>query len=478
MTVNNGYVNIFGVKLGVFMNNGTKTNSVNDSKAFIDDILDYVIKDYGFLDISKPEYKESLTIVKNKLLRFKNVSASTVENALRTELDNILRDKLKGNEINTIINFINYNIVLTDNNDVSYLIKKLDSFLRKIEYELNIDAAIEILSRTNYLDSFISLTMDNELMKKISSNYKVLIDAWNVLNDEQVIEKEEISYDDTALTNDDFRIYMREVGSIPLLTAEEEKEYCKRIADGDKYARDYFVSANLRLVVSVAKKYNNKGLDFLDLIQEGNLGLMKAVAKYDYTRGFEFSTYATWWIKQSITRAIVNKSRSIRIPAHIFDVINKINVYKKGFEASNGREPNEKEISENLNISIEKLRELSNIGSDVISLFNPVYDSDGLIGDSELIDFIEDKNASFDNTLEKLFYDEIIEEIKTCQTLNDKEKDVLFLRAGLGGKEPLTLDEIGKKYNVTRERIRQIEARAFRKLRYNPKIAGYRKEFH
>ena len=461
--------------------NGDAKNRMNTTiinKGYLDEILDYVIKDYGFLDILESEYKDVLIVVKNKLERFKNVSASTVENSLRTELDNILREKSKGNEIAMITKFINYHIILTDKNDIDYLIKKLDSFLRKIDYELNIDDAINILSNTNYLDSFISLIKDNKLIKKISSNFKVLVEAWNVLNDEPAIEDKEVEYDATAPNSDDFRLYIREVGSIPLLTAEEEKKYLIKIANGDKSAKDYFVSANLRLVVSIAKRYNGRGLEFLDLIQEGNFGLMKAVEKFDYTKEYRFSTYATWWIKQSITRAIADKSRVIRIPVHTHDLINKINIYKRGFNAINGREPNEKEISESLDISIEKLRELSNIGSDVISLSNPVYDSDGLIGDSELIDFIEDKNASFDNTIEKLFYDEIIEEIRTGHTLNNKEKEVLFLRFGIGGKEALTLDEIGKIFNVTRERIRQIESKALRKLRLNPKIASYRKEFN
>ena len=461
--------------------NGDAKNRMNTTiinKGYLDEILDYVIKDYGFLDILESEYKDVLIVVKNKLERFKNVSASTVENSLRTELDNILREKSKGNEIAMITKFINYHIILTDKNDIDYLIKKLDSFLRKIDYELNIDDAINILSNTKYLDSFISLIKDNKLIKKISSNFKVLVEAWNVLNDEPAIEDKEVEYDATAPNSDDFRLYIREVGSIPLLTAEEEKKYLIKIANGDKSAKDYFVSANLRLVVSIAKRYNGRGLEFLDLIQEGNFGLMKAVEKFDYTKEYRFSTYATWWIKQSITRAIADKSRVIRIPVHTHDLINKINIYKRGFNAINGREPNEKEISESLDISIEKLRELSNIGSDVISLSNPVYDSDGLIGDSELIDFIEDKNASFDNTIEKLFYDEIIEEIRTGHTLNNKEKEVLFLRFGIGGKEALTLDEIGKIFNVTRERIRQIESKALRKLRLNPKIASYRKEFN
>jgi RNA polymerase primary sigma factor len=273
--------------------------------------------------------------------------------------------------------------------------------------------------------------------------------------------------------NDPVKMYLKEIGRVPLLNAEQEKEIAQRIVAGDTDAKDELITANLRLVVAIAKKYVGRGLQFLDLIQEGNLGLVKAVDKFDYTKGFKFSTYATWWIRQAITRAIADQARTIRIPVHMVETINKLTRVQRQLVQELGREPNSEEIAEKMGngITPEKVREIQKIALDPVSLETPIGEED----DSHLGDFIEDKDALSPDQYanNQLLRDEIDLVLKS---LADREEKVLRLRFGLEDGRTRTLEEVGKEFNVTRERIRQIEAKALRKLK-NPTKSKRLKEF-
>lgn len=261
--------------------------------------------------------------------------------------------------------------------------------------------------------------------------------------------------------DDPVKIYLKEIGRVPLLTAEEEIEFATRMAQGDKYARKRLSEANLRLVVSIAKRYVGRGMQFLDLIQEGNLGLIKAVEKFDYTKGYKFSTYATWWIRQAITRSIADQARTIRIPVHMVETITKVKKVSSQLLHENGHEPTPQEIADRLGITVDRVREILRISQDPVSLETPIGEEE----DSHLGDFIPDEDApapaeAASRTLLKEQLSEIL------GTLTPREEKVLRLRFGLEDGRPRTLEEVGKEFDVTRERIRQIEAKALRKLRH------------
>ena len=270
----------------------------------------------------------------------------------------------------------------------------------------------------------------------------------------------ETSYE--AISDDDpVRMYLREIGKIPLLSYDKELELAKRILEGDEEAKQELAEANLRLVVSIAKKYVGRGMLFLDLIQEGNMGLIKAVEKFDYTKGFKFSTYATWWIRQAITRAIADRARTIRIPVHMVETINRLIRTSRHLLQQLGREPTPEEIAKEMDMSVEKVMEIQKIAQDPVSLETPIGEED----DSHLGDFIQDEDspAPQDAASYTLFREELEEVMKT---LTPREAKVLRLRFGLDDGKARTLEEVGKEFDVTRERIRQIEAKALRKLRH------------
>ena len=261
--------------------------------------------------------------------------------------------------------------------------------------------------------------------------------------------------------NDPVKMYLKEIGRVPLLKPEDEPAIAKRIEEGDEEAKNLLISANLRLVVSIAKKYVGRGMQFLDLIQEGNMGLVKAVEKFDYTKGFKFSTYATWWIRQAITRAIADQARTIRIPVHMVETINKLSRVQRQLLQELGREPTAEEISERMDgLTPEKVREIQKVALEPVSLETPVGDED----DSHLGDFLEDKGAvSPDSYANNQLLKEELDLV--LSDLTEREEKVLRLRFGLVDGQTRTLEEVGKEFNVTRERIRQIEAKAIRKLK-------------
>ena len=263
-------------------------------------------------------------------------------------------------------------------------------------------------------------------------------------------------------TADPIREYLKEIGSIALLTPEEESDLARRKSEGDVEAGRKLVEANLRLVVSIAKRYTGRGMSFLDLVQEGNLGLMKAVEKFDYAKGYRLSTYATWWVKQSITRSLADQSRTIRLPVHMVEAVNKIRRAQRSLSVKLGREPSMEEVAEEVNMSGKRVAELIQASGDTVSLETPVGDEEG----SNLGDFVaDDANASTEDKAESFLLREEIDSM--LQGLNPREREVIILCFGLETGHPLTLEEVGKRFNVTRERIRQIETAALRKLR-NP----------
>ena len=263
-------------------------------------------------------------------------------------------------------------------------------------------------------------------------------------------------------STDPIREYLKEIGSIPLLTQEQEQDLAKRKSEGDAEAGKKLVEANLRLVVSIAKRYTGRGMSFLDLVQEGNIGLMKAVEKFDYTKGYRLSTYATWWVKQSVTRALADQSRTIRLPVHMVEAVNRIRKAQRALAVKLGREPSNEEIGKEVGMSEKRVTELMQSSGDTVSLETPVGDEDG----SNLGDFVaDDSNASTEEKAESVFLREEIEQM--LQGLNPREREVIILRFGLESGHPLTLEEVGKRFKVTRERIRQIETAALIKLR-NP----------
>ena len=283
------------------------------------------------------------------------------------------------------------------------------------------------------------------------------------LEDEEEVEldKIDLSVPEGVSIEDPVRMYLKEIGKVNLLTADEETELAKRMEQGDEAAKKRLAEANLRLVVSIAKRYVGRGMLFLDLIQEGNLGLIKAVEKFDYRKGYKFSTYATWWIRQAITRAIADQARTIRIPVHMVETINKLIRVSRQLLQELGREPSPEEIAEEMDMSVDRVREILKISQEPVSLETPIGEEE----DSHLGDFIQDDNVPVpaDAAAFTLLKEQLVE---VLGTLTDREQKVLRLRFGLDDGRARTLEEVGKEFNVTRERIRQIEAKALRKLRH------------
>ena len=290
-------------------------------------------------------------------------------------------------------------------------------------------------------------------------------------DEEEIVELDNVGLLEGVGTEDPVRMYLKEIGTVPLLTAEEELELAKRKSEGDPVAKYKLIEANLRLVVSIAKRYTGRGMSFLDLVQEGNLGLIKGVEKFDYEKGYKLSTYATWWIRQSVTRALADHARTIRVPVHMVETINRMSKMQRKLTLELGYEPSTQELANALDITEEKVLEIMQIAREPASLETPIGEED----DSNLGDFVADNNtvtpeANIESVMLREHIDVLLEDLK------EREKEVIILRFGLRDGHPRTLEEVGKEFNVTRERIRQIEAKALRKLR-NPVRSKKIKDF-
>ena len=337
-------------------------------------------------------------------------------------------------------------------------LKEINDFFSDMELDAEqIEKVYEYLE-ANHID-VLRVSGDGDGIEELDD----VDDSDIVLTDEDDVDMEKIdlSVPDGISIEDPVRMYLKEIGKVPLLSADEEVELAKRMAEGDEDAKKRLAEANLRLVVSIAKRYVGRGMLFLDLIQEGNLGLIKAVEKFDYHKGFKFSTYATWWIRQAITRAIADQARTIRIPVHMVETINKLIRVSRQLLQELGREPTPEEIAAELDMPVERVREILKISQEPVSLETPIGEEE----DSHLGDFIQDDNVPVPaeaaaQTLLKEQLDEVLD------TLTEREQKVLRLRFGMDDGRARTLEEVGKEFDVTRERIRQIEAKALRKLRH------------
>lgn len=346
--------------------------------------------------------------------------------------------------------------------------EKLNELIKFAEKEKNLLIPDEI---NNYFKD-MNLSTD-----KIEQIYDYLekngIEVLRMTDENSEIDEDimDLSLLEGISIEDSVKMYLKEIGTVPLLTAEEEVELAKRVKEGDEDAKKRLEKANLRLVVSIAKRYVGRGMLFLDLIQEGNLGLIKAVEKFDYKKGYKFSTYATWWIRQAITRAIADQARTIRIPVHMVETINKLKRVQKQLLQELGREPYPEEIAEEMQIPVERIREIQKISLEPVSLETPIGEED----DSRLSDFIQDENMPTPD--EAAIYTLLKEQLnKVLETLTEREQKVIRLRFGLDDGHPRTLEEVGSIFGVTRERIRQIEAKAIRRLRH-PKKSLQLKDF-
>ena len=368
---------------------------------------------------------------------------------------------------------------MTETQEQEQLNKTLETLLEKAAANKNIldyDDILKAFEGTELTEDRIDMILDyfeknkvdvlqgttlEELIEEVDDDLLLV-----PIDDPEAEEEETELIDDVDVlegvsTEDPVRMYLKEIGNVPLLTSEEEVELAKRVEQGDEEAKKKLTEANLRLVVSIAKKYVGRGMPFLDLIQEGNMGLMKAVDKFDYTKGYKFSTYATWWIRQAITRGIADTGRTIRVPVHMVETINKTLRMTRQLLQELGREPTPEEVAAELGVPVSKVREVLKISRDPVSLDTPIGEED----DSHLGDFIEDDSAQ--SPADSAAFSMMREELDNAlNSLTDREKQVVRLRFGLEDGRPRTLEEVGKEFNVTRERIRQIEAKALRKLRH------------
>ena len=331
-----------------------------------------------------------------------------------------------------------------------------DAFAEMDLDEDKMDLVLEFLEKNN-----IDILQVSEKEEESSKDLLIESEDEIIPGEEEVEIIEDVDVLEGVSTEDPVRMYLKEIGNVPLLTTVEEVALAKRVEEGDEDAKKALTEANLRLVVSIAKKYVGRGMPFLDLIQEGNMGLMKAVDKFDYTKGYKFSTYATWWIRQAITRGIADTGRTIRVPVHMVETINKTLRMTRTLLQELGREPTPEEVAERLNVPVTRVREVLKISRDPVSLDTPIGEED----DSHLGDFIEDDSAL--SPADSAAFSMLREELSTAlESLTDRERQVVRLRFGLEDGRARTLEEVGKEFNVTRERIRQIEAKALRKLRH------------
>ena len=390
----------------------------------------------------------------------------------RKNLKNSLASLMKQAREDKIVSYEEINNMLSEKN---FSTDKIDQLITKLQND-----GVQLLDTIEDKQALLSVPEDLVDFETIESTDFDEVDSDDEFSENEIDDSEVDKLLQTDLAkmaesmdvDEPIKMYLREIGQIPLLSFDEETEYAKKVLEGDEEAKQKLIEANLRLVVSIAKKHTNRGLKMLDLIQEGNMGLMKAVEKFEHEKGFKFSTYATWWIRQAITRAIADQGRTIRIPVHMIETINKIKKESRIILQETGKEPTAEELAQKLELPVDKVKNILEMNQDPISLETPV----GSEEDSELGDFVEDDKFlnPYDATTRVLLKEQLDDILKT---LNDREEKVLRLRYGLDDGSPKTLEEVGKEFNVTRERIRQIEVKALRKLRHpsrRKKLEDYR----
>ena len=390
---------------------------------------------------------------------------NTTENKASKSMESANKKKMSPQEfLQKLEDLVNKGVA----SDMKLNIGEINDFFAGIE--LNSDSIEQIYSYLENKGIEINENSSDDLNIDIDNIDNITDEDSLLLDDEDEFDKDsEEDIDLSAIdllegvgTEDPVRMYLKEIGTVPLLTANEELELAKRKQDGDEYAKQRLIEANLRLVVSIAKRYTGRGMSFLDLVQEGNLGLIKGVEKFDYTKGFKLSTYATWWIRQSVTRALADQARTIRVPVHMVETINKMSKMQRKLTLELGYEPSVTELANALDMTAEKVMEIMQIAREPASLETPIGEED----DSNLGDFVADSNVlTPEGNVESVMLREHIDTL--LGDLKERERQVIVLRFGLEDGHPRTLEEVGKEFKVTRERIRQIEAKALRKLR-NP----------
>ena len=387
----------------------------------------------------------------------------------KQNLKNSLANFIKQAREQKVVSYEEINSVLS----IGFSTEKIDQLIKKLT-----DDGVQIVDTIKEKEDLLKVPESLEDIEKMElSDFEDSHDEFveSEIDDSEVdklLQTDLLKMAESMDVDEPIKMYLREIGQIPLLSYEEEIDYAQRVLNGEEEAKQKLIESNLRLVVSIAKKHTNRGLKMLDLIQEGNMGLMKAVEKFEYEKGFKFSTYATWWIRQAITRAIADQGRTIRIPVHMIETINKIKKESRIILQETGKEPTAEELAKKLELPVEKVQSILEMNQDPISLETPV----GSEEDSELGDFVEDDKFAnpYDATTRVLLKEQLDEVLKT---LNDREEMVLRYRYGLDDGSQKTLEEVGKIFNVTRERIRQIEVKALRKLRHpsrRKKLEDYR----
>ena len=387
----------------------------------------------------------------------------------KQNLKNSLANFIKQAREQKVVSYEEINSVLS----IGFSTEKIDQLIKKLT-----DDGVQIVDTIKEKEDLLKIPDSMEEIEKMElSDFEDSHDEFveNEIDDSEVdklLQTDLLKMAESMDVDEPIKMYLREIGQIPLLSYEEEIDYAQRVLNGEEEAKQKLIESNLRLVVSIAKKHTNRGLKMLDLIQEGNMGLMKAVEKFEYEKGFKFSTYATWWIRQAITRAIADQGRTIRIPVHMIETINKIKKERRIILQETGKEPTAEELATKLELPVEKVKSILEMNQDPISLETPV----GSEEDSELGDFVEDDKFSnpYDATTRVLLKEQLNDVLKT---LNEREEMVLRYRYGLDDGSQKTLEEVGKIFNVTRERIRQIEVKALRKLRHpsrRKKLEDYR----
>ena len=387
----------------------------------------------------------------------------------KQNLKNSLANFIKQAREQKVVSYEEINSVLS----IGFSTEKIDQLIKKLTND-----GVQIVDTIKEKEDLLKVPESLEDIEKMElSDFEDSHDEFveSEIDDSEVdklLQTDLLKMAESMDVDEPIKMYLREIGQIPLLSYEEEIDYAQRVLNGEEEAKQKLIESNLRLVVSIAKKHTNRGLKMLDLIQEGNMGLMKAVEKFEYEKGFKFSTYATWWIRQAITRAIADQGRTIRIPVHMIETINKIKKESRIILQETGKEPTAEELAKKLELPVEKVKSILEMNQDPISLETPV----GSEEDSELGDFVEDDKFAnpYDATTRVLLKEQLDEVLKT---LNDREEMVLRYRYGLDDGSQKTLEEVGKIFNVTRERIRQIEVKALRKLRHpsrRKKLEDYR----